>query len=129
MSVKIGTQVRYKMGDELFRLGTSTGSGKRSWQRTRDGYGAEAGSADTIVSGFIVGVRTLSNGQYTRGWSSQSYEGEWDGEPDEYHVKETFQAYLIARSLRSTPVRVRVEDVDVVDAPTAAESAVIEDVR
>lgn len=114
--ITVGTPVTYKYGDLLVREGTYTGSGKRRWKRRRElppRSVLDQEWVDKEFTGFIIGQRTLSNGDYTKGWSRMDYFGEWDGEPDQYQVEETFQAYLIVESLRGAPVKVRVEDVTI----------------
>jgi hypothetical protein len=102
--------VRYKAGDVLRREGKHTGTGKRVWTKYRTnppvGY-----YGDTERIGYVVGQRTLSNGEYERGWSSQDVWGEWDGDSSTYTPTETFQAYLVVDSLWGSPVKIRVEDV------------------
>lgn len=116
--IKVGTPVLFKFGDILNRQGTYMGSGKRSWHRFREEEGQRYGSEhdkkmDEEHGGFIIGQRTLSNGDFTLGWASRDMFGEWDGENNDYRITETFQAYLVVESLRSAPVKIRVEDVEV----------------
>lgn len=116
--IKIGTPVIFKFGDVLNRKGTYMGSGKRSWHRFREEEGQRYGAAheetmNELHAGFIIGQRTLSNGDFTLGWSRRDWTGEWDGEPNDYRITETFQAYLVVESLRGAPVKIRVEDVEV----------------
>ncbi len=68
---------------------------ERRWEKLSDWVREEQ------VSGVIVGVRNLSN-------------GEVESDYDNVHIyiqKETFRAYLVAYDLRRNIVRVRVEDV------------------
>lgn len=116
LKVEVGTPIRFKAGDALIRRGKYLGTGKRTWIRFREDQPRHSGHLtvdfmDQPRQGFIIGQRTLSNGDFTRGYSTHDWEGGWDSEPNEYHVTETFQAYLVVESLRGAPVKIRVEDV------------------
>lgn len=113
--VKVGTPVKFKHGDTLVRKSGFIESGKRTWMKVRDGPNPNRSGylteefLNTPRTGLIIGQRTLSNGVY------RSWDGEWDDEPGIYQVTETFQAYLVVESLHSAPVKIRVEDVEIVE--------------
>ena len=115
--ITVGTPVLFKQGDVLVRKGVYTGSGRRAWERFREQDARFGNMTEDFMNepriGYIIGQRTLSNGDFTKGWSGMSYEGEWDGEANEYHPTESFQAYLVVEGLRSRPVKLRIEDVEV----------------
>lgn len=97
---RLGQPVRFNLRDILFRsIGDSHRSGRypkvwkpRSYQPNR------------VVDGFIIGIRTLSNGDVTWG----SYD-----EPTIYYPGEHFTAYLVAFDLRRKPVYLLPDDVEV----------------
>ena len=70
--------------------------------------------ASKELDGWIVGVRTLSDGVVTYD-SERDFLGSVVAQSSEYRQTRAFKAYLVAPGMRNSFVRVLPEDLEVID--------------
>lgn len=98
---QLGDRVKYKNGlRRRYKALPTLWQSERVWEPVNFVHNHPEDHGE----GVVVGIRTLSNGVVT-------YDAE---EGNTYRQKETFQALVIAHSMRSKPVYVRLEDVELI---------------
>lgn len=113
--IRVGALCTFNYGNVLFRNTASAAGLNRRWQRLierdpegRYTYGIDPDKGWPMYLGYIIGQRTLSNGHYDPPSGL-----DWDYEPGQYQIKETFRVYLVVRTLYEAPLRLWVEDVEI----------------
>ena len=105
---KLGDRVRYTNALHR-RYKPSSPMSRRVWEP----YEFDVQHPEHRGEGIVVGMRTLADGRVQSGYPD---------DPPAFFADERFPAVLIAHSLRSKPVFVRVEDVQLIGDPTSPDS-------
>jgi hypothetical protein len=101
MTIELGQRVRFTR-TLTRRSGRENNRYTKRWHAER--YPGEPEPAPT--EGVLIGVRTLSNGFVTYGWTD---------EPTTYEPREHFTAYVVAHSLRRASALVLPDHLELVD--------------
>lgn len=106
---KLGDRVRYTNGLRRRYVERPGGGWRKEWQP----LSFDSPHPEHRGEGIVIGLRTLADGRV-------QYNG-YD-EPPTFHADARFTAVLVAHSLRSKPVYVRVEDVEPVSESPISET-------